>query len=172
MRAQWGGREADGEMMGGDASYAPGQAQRLTRGALHFGENTAKSVGPAEIIAQSPSRFRHQMSTLFMTMSYLCEDDLTTVAEGKKQAPCGDPVVLATRGDVLTPGAEGLHPDQWVPSTVQRCCGPGDAGWRPSDSRRWGAAPWPAGAKFLGQRCLSIRLVMFNKWNNLVLCLS
>lgn len=41
-----GGRKAGGEMMGGNASYAPGQAQRADAGASHFGENTAKSVGP------------------------------------------------------------------------------------------------------------------------------
>ena len=41
-----GGRKAGGEMMGGNASCAPGQAQRADAGASHFGENTAKSAGP------------------------------------------------------------------------------------------------------------------------------
>ena len=149
-----------------------GKLRGLTRGTLHFGENTAKSAGPC--IDNSSESFPVLTSDV-----HIIYDDVISLWRwpyhscwGKKQALCRDAVVLAMGGDVLTPGAEGLHPDQWVPSTVQRCCGPGDAGWCPSDSRRRGAAPWPAGAKFLGQRCLSIRLVVFNKWNTLVLCLS
>ena len=149
-----------------------GKLKGLTLGALHFGETTAKTVGPC--LDNSSESFPVPTSDV-----HIIYDDVISLWKwpyhscwGKKQALCGDPVVLAMRGDVLTPGAEGLHPDQWVPSSVQRCCGPGDTEWCPSDSRCWGAAPWPAGAKFLGQRYLSIHLVMFNKWNNLVLCLS
>ena len=61
----------------------------LTR-ALHTLERTQPNLlGPAQIIAQSHSRFRHQMSTLFMTMSYLCKADLSAVAEVKSK-PCAE----------------------------------------------------------------------------------
>lgn len=128
----WGNRKVNRWNDGRGRILCSRESSKGQHGVLYPLERTRPNLlGPAQITAQSHSRFRHQTSTSFMMMSCLCEADLSAVAEVKSRC-CAE------------------------------TCGPGNAGWCPSDSRRRGATPWPAPAKFWGQRCLSVRLVLFN----------
>ena len=98
-----------------------GKLKGITWRVLHFGEDTAKSVGPCT--DSSSESLPVPTSDI-----YIVYDDVISLWSrpfrscwGKEQVLCRDPVVLAMRGDaLLIPGAEGLHRDRHLPGSEDR----------------------------------------------------